>query len=395
MEKKGKIAFIKTGSFSNINRQLSDALKRAFAEYRVDIVDTNRDLADCRHPGNLAACIRAYGWDVLRGTKELRAALMRTPYLFSKVRRAVARLKNENYAFTLQTQSLLDASIPGVPHFVYTDHTHLANLSYPAFDKKQLYPDSWIALESEIYHRAALVFTMSSHISKSLTAQYRLDPAKVRTVYCGGNVNVDRRTERDENRYAAKNILFVGVDWERKGGPQLVAAFRRVLKRHPDARLTIVGCSPRITLRNCRVVGKIPLSEMGRYYDDASVFCLPTRLEPFGIVFIEAFAYGLPIVATPIGALPDIVSSGESGYLVDGDDIGQLADRLIALLGDAKQCREFGRRGAASIGEKYSWEKTAQRIRRHIDGFLSKQHFHRQLSTSVRLTGKQLEAEGR
>jgi len=137
-------------------------------------------------------------------------------------------------------------------------------------------------------------------------------------------------TERiDSARFRAKNILFVGIDWKRKGGPVLLEAFRRVRHAHPEATLTIVGRSPEVTQPGVEVVGRLPLIEVARYYRSASIFCLPTLNEPFGLVLLEAFSYGLPIVATRIGAIPEIVEDGESGYLVGPQNTDELADRLI------------------------------------------------------------------
>ena len=66
----------------------------------------------------------------------------RTPFIFQKTRqllRAMLAPRREEFAFSVQTQSLYDASLPGLPHFVYTDHTHLANLGYPAFSRDRLF----------------------------------------------------------------------------------------------------------------------------------------------------------------------------------------------------------------------------------------------------------------
>src|SRR5207237_9406814 len=124
---------------------------------------------------------------------------------------------------------------------------------------------------------------------------------------------------------------------------------------HPDAQLTIVGCSPDVDVRNCQVVGQIPLADVGKYYDAASVFCMPTTLEPFGIAFIEAFAHSLPVIATRVGAIPELVRDGESGYLVQPNDVNALAERLIELVGDPAKCRAFGERGRRLVKEKYNW----------------------------------------
>jgi glycosyltransferase involved in cell wall biosynthesis len=94
---------------------------------------------------------------------------------------------------------------------------------------------------------------------------------------------------------------------------------------------------------------------------------LPTLNEPFGLVLLEAFSYGLPIVATRIGAIPEIVEDGESGYLVGPQNRDDLADRLTTLLGDPARCAHFGERGRQRVRERYSWGETGRRIAAHIE----------------------------
>jgi glycosyltransferase involved in cell wall biosynthesis len=172
-----------------------------------------------------------------------------------------------------------------------------------------------------------------------------------------------------DKTYDNKEILFVGVHWIRKGGPQLVEAFRRVRARIPDARLTIVGCSPEIHVEGCEVRGRVSPSELAMYYQRASVFCMPTRYEPFGIVYLEAMAYKLPIVATDVGAIPDFVLNGENGFRVRPGDFGDLAERLIVLLSNPALCSSMGKRGS-DIAKQYTWERTGRIFRETIEPYV-------------------------
>ena len=210
-----------------------------------------------------------------------------------------------------------------------------------------------------------MIFTRSTNISRSLIDLYDVPSQKVACVYVGINV-APFSGKLFNNGYRNKNILFVGVDWPRKGGPDLVEAFKIVLRTHSDARLTIVGCSPDIDLPNCDVIGKVPVNEMSNYYERASVFCMPTYLEPFGAVYIEAFSYKLPVVATNIGAIPDFVLDDENGYLVEPGDIAGLAESLNELISSAEKCKLFGERGNALVRERYNWETVGAAMRKHI-----------------------------
>jgi glycosyltransferase involved in cell wall biosynthesis len=362
-------AFIKIDEFSHTNRHVLTQLQARFPDLRADVIDVGK-LGILRKdlPRFVLAVANEYGLSACVSRKRFHRHVVKTRHFFHRAREAMLqRLKGKNYAFTFQTQSLFDASSPGTPHFIYTDHTHLENLKYPVSTAITPLSYRWAELERSAYQNACMVFTMSDNISRSLVEQYGCPADRVECVYAGSNVSVAASENIDSGRFGVKNILFVGVDWERKGGPVLLEAFRSLRRSHPQASLTIVGCSPEINEPGVHVEGHVPISEVAKFYRSASIFCLPTLNEPFGIVFLEAFSYGLPIVATKLGAIPEIVLDGESGYLVRPQDVGQLAERLKELLDSPARCARFGVRGRQWVDERYSWEGTGHRLASHIE----------------------------
>ena len=87
------------------------------------------------------------------------------------------------------------------------------------------------------------------------------------------------------------------------------------------------------------------IEEVKKYFNQAAVFCMPTNIEPFGIVFIEAMSMKLPVIGTSIGAIPDFIKNGVNGYMVEPGNSEKLADHLIELLGDPSKCKNFGEEG--------------------------------------------------
>lgn len=363
-----RIAYSRLTPWPAANTIVGETLQQVFREYDLDVFDVSVAIKRNRRllATGIAHALRLYGADIARRRRPLSEYFWRTPWMFRTMRRMIGeRFRGGDYAFSFQIQSMFDASLPGVPHFVYTDHTHLANLTYPAFDASKLYAGSWIELERSVYRAATLNFTWSTNISRSLEEQYGVPPERVACVYAGSNVEVvDKPLANDE--YRNKNILFVGMDWERKGGPELLEAFARVRVRHADARLTIVGAAP-AAQPGVEVVGRVPIAAVPGYYQKAAVFCLPTRLEPFGIVFVEALAHRLPVVGTTVGAVPDFVVDGRNGYLVQPGDVAGLATALTNLLDSPATCREFGEAGYAIARERYTWEVVGRRLRERID----------------------------
>ena len=367
------IAIIKRGSFSSINDAFVGALSALLPGYDVDVVDVLELMA---HEGRLfkararLAALKEFPRLLLLRRERMHGAggcLIRTSFYFDRLRRRLLeRLSERDYVFTLQTQSLFDASLPGTPHFVYTDHAELQCLQIPGFSPNSLFPPRFIALETAIYRNASMVFTMSDATLRCLVGEYGIPEAQVAQVSGGPTAVRANGDGAAPERYESERILFVGGRWEPKGGPELAAAFERVLRSHPRARLTIVGASPALELPNCEVVGQVAVGDVGRYYDQAAIFCLPTRREAYGIAFLEALAHGLPVVATRVGAVPELVADGETGYLVDVGDVDALAERLTALLDDPERCRRFGE-AALRAGATYSWSRTAETVLGHVE----------------------------
>jgi glycosyltransferase involved in cell wall biosynthesis len=366
------IAIIRRGSFSSIN----DAFLAAFTKLLPGYDFEDVDVLELMENEGLVFKVRARLVALKEFTRLLLlrresmggagGCMIRTTFYFEQLRRRLAeRLSGRTYVFTLQTQSLFDGSLRGVPHFVYTDHAELQCLSLPGFSPKQLFPPRFIGLETSIYKNAEMVFTMSDATRRCLVEEYGCPEEQVAWVRAGPNAPPNGEVPVPD-RYESQRILFVAARWEPKGGPELAAAFERLLVSHPRAELTIVGCSPALDLPNCEVVGPVPVGLVGAYYDRASVFCLPTRREAYGIAFLEALAHGLPVVATRVGALPELVSEGETGYLVEVGDVDALTSRLTALLDDPEACRRFGL-AARRIGASYTWAGTAQTMLWHIE----------------------------
>jgi glycosyltransferase involved in cell wall biosynthesis len=371
---RNRIAFIRKAEVPLAGNHVVRNLKENFPDCEVDLIDLT-DLIKGRKDIlfiNSLFMVKEYGIEILLRKKPMKECFFRTTYLFNKIKAIVSdQIRRGEYRFSFQMQSLFDTSTADIPHFVYTDHTNLANLSYVHFSQKRLYPRFWIELEKTIYQNATLVFTRSSNITNSLIKQYACSPEKIVCVYAGSNSMVAGGNNENKT-YTNKNILFVGIDWERKGGPDLVNAFQGVLKAHPDATLTVVGCSPPINLPNVTVAGRVPLADVNRFYRNAAIFCLPTKQEPFGIVFIEALNHSLPIVATNIGAIPDFVIDGENGYLIQPGDVSHLTRHLVELVESPEKCRAFGENGFRLVNKRYNWESVGTLMKENIIAVLNR-----------------------
>jgi glycosyltransferase involved in cell wall biosynthesis len=252
---------------------------------------------------------------------------------------------------------------PGQVYHLYVDHTRAIAERYGrvAGLPPPLPPDpAWRAREERVYRGAATIFSMSDFAARSLVADYGVDPARIRVVGAGPNVAPPPR-EGSAGREPA--ILFVGRCFAPKGGPDLVEAFQRVRRTHPRAQLWIVSQSAPSPLPEGAIFhGTLDRDALAALYARASVFALPTLREAFGLAIVEAMSFGLPVVASRIEAIPEIVAEGETGLLVPPRDPGALAAALAALLADPARAHRLGAAGRARAAERFGWDHTVARM---------------------------------
>ncbi|MGN6599218.1 MAG: glycosyltransferase family 4 protein [Actinomycetales bacterium] len=175
-------------------------------------------------------------------------------------------------------------------------------------------------------------------------------------------------------------VVCVSRMVDRKGQDALVEAWPQVLHAVPDAALLLVGDGPRRPhlqrrvadlgiARSVAILGERPWAELPPYVDAGDVFAMPTRtrkggleVEGLGIVYLEAAATGLPVVAGNSGGAPDAVRDGETGLVVDGRDHAAIAAALIRLLTDAALRERLGTAGRRWVEQSWQWDDLAARL---------------------------------
>lgn len=184
----------------------------------------------------------------------------------------------------------------------------------------------------------------------------------------GAGINFPFVPRPQERGYHGPHLLFVGRQFERKGGKILLEAFHRVRREMPEARLTIIGPPAGEAIPGVRWLGEVSkatpqgLTTLVSAYTEASVFVLPSLYEPFGIAFAEAMAHCLPCVGTRTCAIPEIIAHGQTGLLVPVGDTRALATALLSLLRNPDQCYAFGRSGYDRFQGRFRWDVVARKI---------------------------------
>jgi phosphatidyl-myo-inositol dimannoside synthase len=210
----------------------------------------------------------------------------------------------------------------------------------------------------------------------------------------GISVNYFKPGEKPEDLLAKFGIsdrptlISVGRLVHRKGQDKLIEAMPIIKREIPNALLLIVGSGPReahlkslikkYSLENdVLLFGRVPYEELPKYFLLGDVFAMPARsrlfgleVEGLGIVYLEASACGLPVIAGRSGGAPDAVKISETGLVVNGTDINEIANASIALLGDRGRAKEYGANGRAWVVEKWNWDNWGEKFRKVLDGVL-------------------------
>ena len=161
-------------------------------------------------------------------------------------------------------------------------------------------------------------------------------------------------------------VAVVACLREEKRIDVLISAIPQIIANRPDTRFIIAGegtCrEPLVTLaRELGVLDKIDFlghrEDVSAVLSDADIFVLPSRSEAFPNAIMEAMAAGLPVVASNVGGIPELVEDGRTGHLVQPGDAAGLADSVIALLERPQQLEEFGRAARRKVEESYSFDR--------------------------------------
>ncbi|SFK59797.1 glycosyltransferase family 4 protein [Geodermatophilus ruber] len=262
----------------------------------------------------------------------------------------------------------------GVGHLVGATHGH---------------ETGWVALPGArgLMRRIAGGLDVLTYISEYTRS--RLAPAlgdRTRLAQLSPGVDVDRFTPSADGaatrkRYrlgSAPVVVCVSRLVARKGQDVLVAAWPRVLARHPDARLLLVGGGPdeaglrrAIAARGLQdsvvLTGPVPPEQLPEHYAAGDVFAMPCRtrrggldVEGLGMVYLEAAACGRPVVAGTSGGAPETVQEGVTGHVVaDPRSPEAVAATIADLLADPERARRMGAAGRAWVEQRWSWTTIA------------------------------------
>jgi glycosyltransferase involved in cell wall biosynthesis len=266
-------------------------------------------------------------------------------------------------------------------------------------------PELDAAMVRRCLQEADLIIGCSDAITRKIREHFPEFSARCKTIYNGTDLSQFAPQEDSElQKKDGPTLLFVGRISPEKGIHVLLDAFRIVLKKFPDARLQIVGpigsAPPQFhvaisddkrvqelaqfynlpparpdfyyqqllkklsasEMQNVSLCGHIPYTQMPDVYRNADLLISPSLSEAFGLPVCEAMASGVPVVASEVGGLPELITSGETGLLCQPGNPDSLAESIILLLEDEELRQNLKTRAIQRIEGRFSWETITEEL---------------------------------
>ncbi len=257
-----------------------------------------------------------------------------------------------------------------IKRFLFQDITIDDALKGGGFGYNSLSPEQIAEnkrFQKSVISNADGVLSFASFVADSLEREYGYPRSRVFPIGAGAIRRWEGVSEPTIERYQRKRILFVGRAFERKGGDTLLEAFKLVRQRVPDATLTIVSSMAKLGDAQVPLDGieHIPFAsneQLHELYLNSSIFCMPTKCETWGLVFVEAASHALPIVGFDDWALPDIVDSGTTGLLTANRTPQGLADALVDALSDPARLHQMGKAALTRVRDVLEWPHVMDRF---------------------------------
>lgn len=272
------------------------------------------------------------------------------------------RVQAINLHYPVATALTLDRLIANktIPIIFSFHGTDVTQLSHASSTVKQ----AWRRLLTDFDRTVACSNDLAARLQRALNTA-----CSVRVVYNGVDAHSFRALANKARLHRNKRaILNVGKFDKNKGQECLINAFSQLASKYPALELILAGsngdelthlmqlCKEKALETRVRFFVDVPHDEMPKLFSSATVFCLASRQEGFPLAVLEAATFALPVVATSVGGIPEIISSGIDGVLVKPDSVEELAKTIAFFLDNSGIAREMGVRLQEKVEANFCWK---------------------------------------
>jgi glycosyltransferase involved in cell wall biosynthesis len=212
-------------------------------------------------------------------------------------------------------------------------------IHFHAFSSETNIDKNYFKLYKLLFKKANSIIVLSESWKQGLIKDLNLNPSKIEVVYNPCNIIMENK-----NVVKTNTILFAGTIENRKGYRDLIIAFANIAKLYPKWKLVFAGngeikegmeLAKKLQIENQIIFkGWVSGIEKEKIFREADLFCLPSYAEGFPMSVLDAFSYGLPVITTPVGGIPEIAKDGVNMLLFNPGDINTLSEKLNILICD-------------------------------------------------------------
>ena len=231
----------------------------------------------------------------------------------------------------------------------------------------------YFILQRFVVSRADFLIAVSNEVKDALINSLGANPNRISVITCGVDTDLflplDKNAARKELGISqdSKVILFVGSLNHRKGIDLLLECSKRL----PEANFILIGEGTiDINYPNCTIIKAQPNHSLPKWFSIADIFILPSRSEGTPVVILEALSSGVPVIASKVGGIPDLVREGETGYLIESENIDMFEKRLRELLQNSQKRKQIRLQARKEMIENYDIHKIAKKIKALYDKLL-------------------------
>jgi glycogen(starch) synthase len=236
-------------------------------------------------------------------------------------------------------------------------------------------PLLWKALQD-----ASAVIACSNYEKEGMT-RMGVTPSKIHLISMG--INPDEWENPDGDRFRRKYclegrkiVLFAGTKSYNKGAIHLLQAVEKIRQKVKDLILVCIGLPTRewednrglLHEENLLDLGYVSEEEKRDAFDACDLFVMPSRYDSFGIVYLEAWRCGKPVIGAKVGAIPEVIEEGKDGLLVEFGEVDQLVSAIISLLNRPDLVKKMGETGRAKVIDRFNWQKNIGKIEEVFEG---------------------------
>lgn len=252
-----------------------------------------------------------------------------------------------------------------LPIFYLSDATYSLLNDYYYFNVPMKEQDRGNTYESLSLKKADAIIESSDWAKASVVKDYSISENKVFVVPFGANMP-DLYEKDNSKTYDTINILFIGVDYKRKGADKAVKVVNYLNEKNVGKyKLHLVGISDEHNESSENIIfyGKLRKNEPDEFnklvelFNMATLFLLPTIADATPIVFAEACQFALPIITHSTGGISTFVVEGKNGHLLPlNSSPEQMGKKILDLVGDPEKLQEFSRQARIMYEEKFNWD---------------------------------------